>query len=556
MDYKRLFLYLALVFVGLQLWSAWEQYRAVPTQQTEIVSTSQQATPATSASNVPSLPNESIATQAQTVPTTQTTTPTQRIIEVTTDVLRVKIDTLGGNIIYAALLDYPQSVDEVDNPTLLLNDDPITRYVAQSGLTGKQGPDTPQGQVQYQVAQPSYQLEAGQPALKVVLTWKNAQGLQVNKQFTFTRGEYLIDLDYVVNNQTTENWRGNLYTQIAKTNYRPKRKGFFYDVTYLGAAISSPEKRFEKISFTDMDKSNLQRRVEGGWVAMLQHYFVSAWVPKQTQTNYLYSRISADGLYTIGALGPEIQVAPGEQKQVSAQFYTGPEIAETLEKIAPGLELTVDYGLLWFISVAIFWLMKHIYHFIGNWGWSIVLVTLFIKLLFYKLSATSYRSMAKMRKLQPRMQSLKEKYGSDKQKFSQALMEMYKKEKVNPLGGCLPILIQIPVFIALYWVLIESVELRQAPFILWIHDLSVKDPFYVLPILMGLTMFLQQRMSPTPPDPIQAKVMMMMPIVFTALFMTFPAGLVLYWFVNNSLSILQQWYIMRKVEQEAGKKRH
>jgi len=320
-----------------------------------------------------------------------------------------------------------------------------------------------------------------------------------------------------------------------------------------GGAITSPDKAYQKISFSDMLDGNLSKNVKGGWAVMQQHYFLSAWIPNKQKTNHYYTSVSQNGIYTIGFVGPRLKIAPGDKLSTKTTFYAGPQLSDRLQAIAPNLDLTVDYGWLWFISIAIFWLMKKIYLLIGNWGWSIVLVTIAIKALFYKLSATSYRSMAKMRRLAPKIKALKERVGNDKQKMSQATMELYKKEKVNPFGGCLPILIQIPFFIALYYVLIESVELRQAPFIFWIHDLSIKDPFYVLPVLMGISMFIQQKLSPAPPDPIQAKMMMLLPVVFTVFFLNFPAGLVLYWFVNNTLSILQQWYVMRKLEKELAR---
>ncbi len=332
-----------------------------------------------------------------------------------------------------------------------------------------------------------------------------------------------------------------------RKNTPPGKSGLINLATYFGAAVSSSEKPFQKIKFSDMQTKNLNETIVGGWAAMVQHYFVSAWIPDQNSTSQYFTRITEDNLFTVGLLGPKLVASPGVTVETKAKFYAGPAIADRLEKAAPNLQLTIDFGWFWFIAIAIFWMMQHIHSIVGNWGWSIVLVTLVIKLIFYHLSAKSYRSMSMLKKLQPRINLLKERLGDDKQKFTQATLELYKKEKVNPMSGCLPIIIQIPVFIGLYWVLIESVELRQAPWILWIHDLTVKDSYYILPILMGISMFLQQRLNPPPPDPMQAKVMMMMPIVFTALFLNFPAGLMLYWFVNNSLSFLQQWYIMRGI---------
>jgi YidC/Oxa1 family membrane protein insertase len=420
--------------------------------------------------------------------------------------------------------------------------------LAQSGLLNPNGPDTTQGQAVYVTEQKNYSLLPNQSNLQVKLYWQNAQGVKITKIFTFQRNQYEIGVDYQINNQSSQPWDGNLYLQLLRKDLPDAHQNrLSTTATYFGAAISSPDKRFQKISFNSMKEKNIDQTITGGWAAMIQHYFVSAWVPENTQALQYFSHVTQNGLYTIGMISPKISAQPGETITTHAKLYTGPAIADYLEQAAPGLKLTIDYGWFWFISGIIFWMMQHIYNIIGNWGWSIVIVTLIIKLMFYHLSAKSYRSMNGMKKLQPQLALLKERYGDDKQKFTQATLELYKKEKVNPMSGCLPILVQIPVFIGLYWVLIESVQLRQAPFIFWIHDLSMKDPYYVLPVLMGLSMFLQQRLNPPPPDPMQAKIMMLMPIVFTALFMNFPAGLMLYWFVNNTLSFLQQWFIMRSV---------
>lgn len=476
-----------------------------------------------------------------------------RIVHVTTDVLDVNIDTLGGNISQVKLLKYPEQLNS-SNPFVLLNNTPATKYIAQSGLLGTTGPDTAKGQALYTIEKTEYALENGQNALQVKLNWEDKNGLKVSKTFTFQRDNYEIDVNFAVNNQSAQPWTGNLYLQILRKNTPPvNNKGFMSLSTYFGAAISSPEKPFQKVDFKKMQQMPLDQTVKGGWAAMIQHYFVSAWVPDANMTSQYFSKVTGDGLYAIGMIGQETIVKPGETLEKQAKFYAGPSVASRLENVAPGLQLTIDYGWFWFIAIAIFWMMQKIHSVIGNWGWSIVLVTLIIKLMFYHLSAKSYRSMSMLKNLQPKINSLKERFGDDKQKFTQATLELYKKEKVNPMSGCLPILIQIPVFIGLYWVLIESVELRQAPFILWIHDLTQRDVYYVLPVLMGISMFLQQRLNPPPPDPTQAKVMMFMPIVFTALFLNFPAGLMLYWFVNNSLSFLQQWFIMRSINGK-GKK--
>jgi YidC/Oxa1 family membrane protein insertase len=374
--------------------------------------------------------------------------------------------------------------------------------------------------------------------------------LVVKKEFVFTKGRYLIEVNYNIVNNSDVEFKGYLNTQLLRSSPTEDKSSVFHVGSYTGASYSNPGvHRFQKVSFSDMTKTNLDADAKGGWIAMQQHYFLSAWIPDSTSDNKFYTR-ALNNDYTIGAVSQALTIKPSEQKLIGSKLYIGPEITSELKEIAPALDLTVDYGILWFLSSFLFLLMKGIYNFVGNWGWSIVLVTVFIKLAFYRLSATSYKSMAGMRKLQPKLQALRERYGDDKAKISQATMELYKQEKVNPLGGCLPIVIQIPVFIALYWVLLESVELRQAPFIFWIRDLASADPYHVLPLIMGGTMFIQQKLNPAPPDPMQAKVMMALPILFTGLFWNFPSGLVLYWIVNNTLSIVQQWYITRKFSDE------
>jgi YidC/Oxa1 family membrane protein insertase len=357
-------------------------------------------------------------------------------------------------------------------------------------------------------------------------------------------------------NQSSQPWEGNLYTQLMRTDSPPpNNSGFMNLATYFGAAVSTPQKPFEKITFKEMNQKSLDQTVEGGWAAMIQHYFISAWIPEKSVTSTYYTKVLPNGLHAIGMIGKPVTAAPGTTVTSGATLYVGPSLGDQLEQAAPHLKLTIDYGWFWFISDIIFWMMQHIYDVVGNWGWSIVIVTIIIKLLFYQLSNNSYRSMSGLKKLQPRIELLKERYKDDKQKLTQATMELYKEAKVNPMSGCLPILIQIPVFIALYWVLVESVQLRQAPFIFWIHDLSQHDPYYILPVMMGISMFLQQRLNPPPPDPMQAKIMMLMPVLFTFLFANFPAGLMLYWFVNNTLSFLQQWHIMHRVEKENANKK-
>lgn len=550
LDYVRIGLYILLALVGFSLYQSWQNEHQTATLVTPATT---QTALLHEESNIPSLPEAATPQITATpnhaaLPQVIAPVPANRIIHVTTDVLDVQIDAEGGNIIQAKLLHYPENL-HTSTPYLLLNNTPESRYVAQSGLLSDQGPDNAHGKALYKSEKREYTLADGQQELAVNLLWQNKDGIKVTKTLTFHRDDYEIDVAYQVANGSSQNWSGSLYNQLLRTDTPPANgQGFSNLTTYFGAAISSPEKAFQKITFKDMKQKNLNLAVAGGWTAMIQHYFVTAWVPDRISTQNYYSKVTSDGLYAIGMIGAPLTVTPSEKIMVQSKLYTGPALTERLEKAAPGLQLTIDYGFFWFISVAIFWLMQKIHDFIGNWGWSIVVTTLIIKLLFYHLSAKSYRSMSMLKKLQPRMEKLKEMYGTDKQKLTQATLDLYRQEKVNPMGGCLPILIQIPVFIALYWVLIESVQLRQAPFMLWIHDLTAKDPYYILPVLVGISMFLQQRLSPPPPDPTQAKVMMFMPVIFTFMFINFPAGLMLYWFVNNTLSFLQQWYIMRTIK--------
>lgn len=551
LDYIRIALYTLLILLGFFLFQAWEKDHPKPLLPVTAQTESQLAD-----RYVPEAANAKAQAAAAEVVSSAATpviaaSSKGEIIKVTTDTLEVSIDTRGGDIVATKLLKYPESLHS-NMPFVFFNDDAKTRYIAESGLLSKQGPDTSQEQALYTSAQSSYALNPGENSVTVKLDWQNQDGLKVSKLFTFARDSYEIKVGYEIDNQSTQPWEGNLYTQLMRTDTPPENHGGMVNLTtYFGAAISSAQKPFEKISFKEMQEKNLSRSVQGGWAAMIQHYFISAWVPPTGNLSTYYSRVTSSGLYTIGMLGQPLSVAPGAKASTEAKLYAGPAIADQLEKTAPGLKLTIDYGWFWMISGVIFWLMQKIYDVIGNWGWSIVIVTIIIKIIFYQLSAKSYRSMSAMKKLQPKIQMLKERFGDDKQKFTQATLDLYRQEKVNPMSGCLPILIQIPVFIALYWVLVESVQLRQAPFIFWIQDLSQHDPYYVLPLLMGASMFIQQRLNPPPPDPMQAKVMMLMPIVFTVLFANFPAGLMLYWFVNNTLSFLQQWYIMHRMDKEA-----
>lgn len=577
MDFQKGFIYVALAIIAFLLYSHWQQEHVIGTQAV----VESQAVPVTPNTNVPSLSTVSKAKLAATsVPSVQRTSKAvEKAVEasgekvtVKTDVLSVTIDTMGGKILQANLNKYPKKYFKKTpislfgiklftwkvatynhEATELLNDNPGTLYIAESGLTGEGGPDTPDHLATYQVEKLDYVLADDQDSIDVVMHWRNEDGVKIDKKFTFERGDYSVKVSYTVENQSVKPWEGNLYALINRTEVPQEVPGLFHLSTYMGAAISTPNKHYQKVSFKDMAKDPLSLNAGLGWISMIQHYFISAWAPKDEGTYHYYSVDNGDDQYTIGLVGPSLSVAGGATKVSELVFYAGPTTTQQLSQVAPHLDLTVDYGWLWWLSEPIFWVMKHIHDLIGNWGFAIIFVTIIIKLIFYPLSSLSYRSMAAMRTLQPKMQALKERYGDDKQKISQATMELYRKEKVNPLSGCLPILVQIPFFIALYYVLMESVELRQAPFIFWIHDLSTRDPYFILPILMGASMFLQQRLSPTPPDPTQAKVMMFLPIIFTGMFLFFPSGLVLYWLTNNILSISQQWYITRSYEAGKGK---
>ena len=454
-----------------------------------------------------------------------------------------------GDIVQLTLPQFPRRQDRPDVPFQLFDNGGERVYQAQSGLVGANGPDArANGRPLYTASQRSFKLADGQDQLVVDLSFSEA-GVNYTKRFTLTRGKYELDVTYKVENQSGAPWAGNMYAQLKRdASADPSATTATGVSTYLGAAVWTPDEPYKKISMKDMDKQPFKESVQGGWVAWLQHYFVTAWVAEKDQTNAIQTRKDSRGNYIVGFVGPSLNVPSGASAETSATLYAGPKIQSHLKELSPGLELTVDYGFLWFIAQPIFWLLQHIHSLLGNWGWSIIVLTILIKGAFFPLSAASYRSMARMRAVSPKLQALKEQHGDDRQKMSQAMMELYKKEKINPLGGCLPILVQMPVFLALYWVLLESVEMRQAPWMFWITDLSIKDPFFILPIIMGATMFIQQQLNPTPPDPMQAKVLKLMPIIFTFFFLWFPAGLVLYWVVNNVLSIAQQWYITRQIE--------
>jgi YidC/Oxa1 family membrane protein insertase len=552
MDIKRTILIAALAVVSYVMVLKWNDdygQAALPTQNTAASTVAPGLPDGVPAGNngasadVPSANAESSPAELAPVALSKD------LVRVKTDVLELAIDPVGGDIVQLNLPKYPRRQDHPNIPFQLFDNGGERVYLAQSGLTGANGPDARStGRPLYAAEQRNYQLADGQEQLVVDLKFSD-NGVNYIKRFSFKRGEYDLTVSYLIDNQSSQAWSGNMFAQLKRdASGDPSSSTATGTATYLGAALWTAAEPYKKVSMKDIDKGSLKENVSGGWVAWLQHYFVTAWIPAKSDNNVVQTRKDSQGNYIIGYTGPAISVPAGGKVETSAMLYAGPKIQSKLKELSPGLELTVDYGFLWFIAQPIFWLLQHIHSLLGNWGWSIIVQTMLIKGLFFPLSAASYRSMARMRAVAPKLAALKERFGDDRQKMSQAMMELYKKEKINPLGGCLPILVQMPVFLALYWVLLESVEMRQAPWMLWITDLSIKDPFFILPIIMGATMFIQQRLNPTPPDPMQAKVMKMMPIIFTFFFLWFPAGLVLYWVVNNCLSISQQWYITRNIE--------
>lgn len=471
-------------------------------------------------------------------------------IVISNDVMEIRVNLDGGDITNVTLLKHAIDIENPDKPITLLEDNTSRTYVAQSGLMGKNGPDSSKnGRPIYQSENDNYQIEKNEISVPLFFTDEN--GNEVKKIFTLEKESYLVKIEYQIQNNQDEEWEGNLFAQIKRDNTEDPfaNKTTFGLNPFLGIAYWSEESKYNKISLSDIKEEPVKTTHKAGWLAFVQHYFLSAWIaPVETENTYT-SRINSKNENIFGFVTEKISIAPHSTGNVQYHFYAGPKDQNQLREISSGLELTVDYGWLWMVAQTIFWFLIRIQEYVVNWGWSIVLLTCFIKALFFPLNQYAFKSMANMRKLQPKMQRLKELYGDDRQKLSQATMEMYRKEKINPLGSCLPMLIQMPVFIALYWVLSESVELRHAEFIFWIKDLSIKDPYFVLPGLMAISMFIQQKLSPMVfQDPTQEKIMKMMPFMFAVFFLFFPAGLVLYWLVNNILTILQQWFINKQLK--------
>ena len=550
MDNMRLVLVFALALVLLLIYQAWMDDYGPAARAPATAETAPEIGVAPAPEGVPQVPAPTVPTAAAMTAATDTA----ERIAVTTDVLKLEISPRGGTVTSLWLRDYAVSPDAPEDKFRLFKPQPPNLFVAQSGLIGATPDALPTHETTFTAERSEYVLEDGQDQLQVVLTWAHPSGVEVIKRLTFTRGSYLIDVSQEVRNNSAEPLVGRDYAQLMRTELNDPNESYFI-YTYTGGVYYSEEDKYKKVSFSDMTSRKLDRAVADGWIAMIQHYFLAAWVPPRGTEETFYSNVLDGSRYIIGKYSPAVSIDPGSAHTFENQLFAGPKLQDTLAAIAPGLDLTVDYGWLTIIAQPIHWLLSKIHAVVGNWGWAIIVLTILIKLAFYKLSETSYKSMANMRQLAPRLQALKDRYGDDKERLNQAMMEMYKTEKINPLGGCLPILVQIPVFIALYWVLLESVELRQAPWVLWIDNLSAPDPFFVLPLIMGVSMFVQQKLNPPPPDPIQAKIFMTLPFVFTIFFAFFPAGLVLYWTVNNLLSILQQWHITRTIEKAAAAKK-
>jgi YidC/Oxa1 family membrane protein insertase len=558
----RPMLFMGLLVLSYMMWVEWQKdYGVKPRSQpvTEVSSTSPDAPPlpdsvaaAPMNGDLPSPDAGPAGSNPEAIPQPMMTGANE-FLTVTTDVLEVKIDLVGGTVVSAKLLDYPVELKVPGIQVDLFNIDGPEMFIAQSGLLSRAS--APNHTSTYQSSTMNYTLGQSAEEIRVPMTWTDGNGIQVTKTLIFKRGKYDIAVRHTLSNQSGQSWSGSRYDQLQRSVISDRDDGGFTNpgrYSFFGIGFYSPDEKFEKINFDDVASEPYQRSFSDGWLSMVQHYFFAAWIPPQAQIDTYSTQVYAPNgfpRYIARAVSPVVEVAAGANHEFESRLYVGPKLQDDIEEIAPGMGHTVNYGIFTIFSKPLFWLLSNIHRVVGNWGWAILLLTVLIKLLFFKLTEAQYRSMARMRKLQPRIEQLKERYGDDRQRMSQAMMEMYKTEKVNPLGGCLPILVQIPIFIALYWVLLESVELRQAPFILWIDNLTARDPYFVLPVLNAAFMMLTQRLTPTAGmDPLQRKIMQFMPIGFSFMFAFFPAGLVLYWATNAGLSLAQQWYITRKID--------
>lgn len=539
MDTRRLVLFVIFSMSILMLWETWQAKNAPPEQVQSQTQSQINQDP-----SVPNVPTTGSTSNAIVDNSGVNLTSSDRFT-VKTDVYEAEIDSVGGDLRKVTLLKHRADESETEN-FVLLNDaaNPMV-YVAQTGLLGA---DLPTHKSVFTAKANNFVLENGDDSVEVRLNWSNDQ-YSVDKVYLFHRNNYVIDVNYEITNNSDQAITPSVYYQVIHDDV--SNQGSALMPTFTGGTYYTDEKKFNKIQFSEMEDEALSLTANDGWVGLLQHYFVSAWIPKEGTTRTYYTKKLDAHLYSVGAKSTLSSVAPNTSLTVPAQLFSGPQTKRDLEAAAPGLDLTVDYGILKIVATPLFWLLDKIHGLVNNWGVAIILLTVLIKAAFYPLSAKSYKSMAQMRELAPRLASMKEKFGDDRQKMQMAMMELYKKEKINPMSGCLPILIQIPVFISLYWMLLGSVELRHAPFFGWIQDLSAIDPYYILPLLMGASMIIQTSLNPPPTDPIQAKVMKIMPVVFSIFFFFFPAGLVLYWLVNNIISIWQQWYINKSIHAAA-----
>ena len=533
MDIRRLILFVIFSFSILMLWDSWQQKNMLPTPTHQ----EEQAT-VHSAATHPVISNDVAGDKSFKLDNGQR-------IKVSTDLYQAEIDTVGGDLRHLELIKHRAAEAKEGNFVLMDDAQNPMLYVAQSGLIGN---DLPNHKSLFTSTSANYALADGTESQEVRLSWAG-NGISVDKVYTFHRGSYVIDVTYQINNGSSTTITPSVYYQIVHDNQ--SKQGSKMIPTFTGGAYFTDADKFKKIKFADMAKESLSKTSKDGWIGLIEHYFASAWIPATGVNREFYTKQLSEHVFAVGVITPTASIASGAKTEIIAKLFAGPQTQADLAAAAPGLEYAVDYGWLTVVAKPLFWVLSKIHALVHNWGVAIILLTVLIKSLFFPLSAASYKSMAQMRELAPRLQSLKEKFGDDKQKMQQAMMELYRTEKINPMGGCLPIVVQIPVFIALYWTLLGSVELRHAPFFGWIHDLSAIDPFYVLPILMGSTMIIQTYLNPAPTDPMQAKVMKIMPVIFSVFFFFFPAGLVLYWLVNNILSIWQQWYVNRSIHAAA-----
>ena len=558
MDPVRLLLISTTAVLSLMLLIEWNQYSDEYQKQQSELYTAAITEPGVSTNESVAAPvsqgiNDGIPSVNQETNPLSVLLDDSETFNLSTDALDLVVSADGGDVVSASLPKFPVRLDTPDQPFRLLENNNLRRYVAQSGLIGPDGIDASGNRARY-ASQGVTNNGDGSHTLTLAWTGNDSLGMQVYKRFTAHDDRYDIDVSFDIRNGGSSVASVTSFAQLKRDNTQAPDGNTGFGVSpYLGAALTQPEERYTKLSFSDLSDEPFSKRLPAGWVAILQHYFVSAWIPsQQTSHDYFASQLS-NGDNVIGYKNQNVDIAPGSAATITQTLYVGPKDQVALAALAENLDLVIDYGWLWWLAQPLFWLLTLIQQFVINWGLAIIALTIVIKLIFFRLSAASYKSMAKMRTVQPKIQSIRDQYADDKTKQQQAMMELWKKEKINPMGGCLPMLIQMPVFIALYWVLLESVELRHAPFILWIEDLSAMDPYFVLPILMGISMWLMQRLNPAPPDPMQAKIMMYMPIAFTFLMMWFPAGLVLYWLCNNLLSFAQQYVVTRQIEQAAAR---